>query len=92
MPAPLNDAELARLTRRIDELHKENRDRLARFDELRLKKYSLGEVLDDLLHECQAVSVKIKDAWAKQTDGPDLWPIFDRLRSAIDLAKEASGR
>lgn len=41
----------------------------------------------DLLVACEAALVPLKDAWAKQTEGPDLWPIFEAMRNAVALAK-----
>jgi hypothetical protein len=62
---------------------------LARIDEQSNLMFQLCGTLQTLLDECQAIAIDLKAYWAKQTDGNDIWPLFMRLRTTIDKAKES---
>lgn len=41
----------------------------------------------DLLEACRSALVPVKEAWAKQMEGNDLWPVFEALRAAVARAE-----
>lgn len=40
-----------------------------------------------LLAACKLAVIRVKDEWAKQCEGEDLWPLVEALRAAIDRAE-----
>lgn len=42
----------------------------------------------DLLAAAKMALLPLKEAWSRQTEGPDLWPIFEAVRLAIARAEK----
>ena len=47
----------------------------------------LASAAPDLLAACKSALLPLKAAWQAQTDGADLWPVFEEMRIAIARAE-----